>query len=138
MPAATTNVADRIQQLLDEREKHSEAVAQIDQKLEQINQLLNGARRRGRPPKAVAAVTQAKPQGRKGRGGRRGRRPGAEDLILGFVQEKGNPTTGEINEFWKSKGRPGKADNTLSKMTREGKLKRKADKNVRGSRYEVA
>jgi hypothetical protein len=135
MPIA--DVPTRIQRLLDERQRHNEALLEIDQKLQQIDQLLDGARRRGRPSKAVAAATRPKPQGRKARRGRR-RRPSAEDLVLGFVQEKGNPTTGEINEFWKSRGRPGKADNTLSKMTREGKLKRKQDKEVRGSRYSVA
>jgi hypothetical protein len=137
MPA-TIDVPARIQQLLDDRQKHSEALAEIEQKLEQINLLLNGTGRRGRPSKAAAAVTGAEPQGRKGRRGRRRRGPSAEDLVLGFVQGKGNPTTAEINAYWRSEGRPGKADNTLSKLTREGKLKRKQDKKVRGSRYSVA
>jgi hypothetical protein len=136
MPAATTNVTGRIQQLLDERQKRSDAVAEIDQKLEQINSLLNG-KRRGRP-RSNAPVAAAPRQARKGRRGRKRRQGGAEDLVLSFVQQNGNPATAEINEYWKSQGRPGKADNTLSKMTREGKLKRKSAKEVRGSRYAVA
>jgi hypothetical protein len=76
----------------------------------------------------------------KKRGRRRGRKFGmnAEEMVLAFVKQNKNPTTQEINKHWKSSGRGGSADNSLSKMVREKLLKREALEGMRGSRYLVA
>jgi hypothetical protein len=126
------DIPQRIQQLLDQRREHQDAIEQIDQKLEQISGLLElPARRgrRGRPPgRPAAAAAPAK------RGRPRGKIT-AEQSITKFVQKQGNPTTREIKEHWRSERRKGTPDNTLSKMVRERKLKRQPLEGQRGSRY---
>jgi len=62
----------------------------------------------------------------------------ANELILAFVKERGSATTAEINEHWRRNGRAGKADNTISALVKEGKLKRKKLPGERGSSYSVA
>ncbi len=62
----------------------------------------------------------------------------ANELILAFVKERGSATTAEINEHWRRNGRAGKADNTISSLVKEGKLKRKKLPGERGSSYSVA
>ena len=61
----------------------------------------------------------------------------AEQLVLGLVKGKGS-TTAEINRAWKDGGRKGRADNTLNKMLKDGKLKRTPLKGQKGSTYTVA
>jgi len=58
----------------------------------------------------------------------------AEQLVLGLVQGKG-ATSAEINRAWKDAGRTGRADNTLNKMLKDGKLKRQKIEGTKGSRY---
>lgn len=62
----------------------------------------------------------------------------AEEFITSLVKGRKATTSSQINAEWKRSGRPGKADNTLSKMVRERKLKRIKLKGERGSRYGVA
>jgi DNA-binding transcriptional regulator YiaG len=59
----------------------------------------------------------------------------AEEFVLGLLKGRKTLTTGEINAAWKKTGRLGNADNTLSKMTREKKVKRTKVKDGRGSEY---
>jgi len=47
-----------------------------------------------------------------------------DELVLAFVKAKKNPTTKQINQHWKSRGRAYTADNTLTKLVKEKKLKR--------------
>lgn len=61
----------------------------------------------------------------------------AEQLVLGLVQGKG-ATSAAINLAWKDGGRKGRADNTLNKMLKDGKLKRTPLKGRKGSTYTVA
>jgi hypothetical protein len=61
----------------------------------------------------------------------------AEQLVLGLVKGKG-ATTAEINRAWKDAGRTGRADNTLNKMLKAGKVKRTPLKGQKGSTYTVA
>jgi len=58
----------------------------------------------------------------------------AEQLVLGLVQGKG-ATTAEINRAWRDGGRTGRADNTLNKMLKDGKVKRTPLKGQKGSTY---
>ncbi|MCC7409413.1 MAG: hypothetical protein IT442_15220 [Phycisphaeraceae bacterium] len=91
-------------------------------------------RGRGRPAKAAGAVV-----GRRGRRRKRGSfAKTGEQSILDFIKSHGKPSTADVNVHWKKEGRGGKADNTLTRLVKEGRLKRVASKDVRGSRYAVA
>jgi hypothetical protein len=82
-------------------------------------------------------------------GKRRGRPPGSknskrkrgmfsktgEETVLEYVTSKGPVTAAEVNKHWQGEGRGGKADNTLSKLVKDGKLKRVKNKGERGSSY---
>jgi hypothetical protein len=94
-----------------------------------------GGKRRGRPPGSGAAAPA-----KAGRGGRRRRKRrsfsmNGEESVLGFVQKHGKPNAAEVNKHWKGEGRGGKADNALSKLVRDGKLKRIPVKGERGGLY---
>ena len=85
-------------------------------------------------------------------GKRRGRPPGSknskrkrgsftktgEETVLEYVTSKGPVTAAEVNKHWQGEGRGGKADNTLSKLVKDGKLKRVKNKGERGSSYAAA
>ena len=60
-----------------------------------------------------------------------------EESVLAFVKYHGKPTAKEVNEHWQAEGRGGKADNALSKLVKENKLKRVSAPGERGSRYQV-
>jgi hypothetical protein len=77
------------------------------------------------------------------RGRRRRRRRGsfdqtAEEFVLGMISGSKSPTTAQINAEWVKSGRANKADNTLTKLVKERKLKREAVKDGRGSKYNLA
>jgi hypothetical protein len=61
----------------------------------------------------------------------------ADQFVLGLVQGKG-ATTAAINQAWKAAKRVGRADNTLNKMVKGGKLKREKLAVGKGSTYTVA
>lgn len=102
--------------------------------------VVSGKKRRGRRPGPVAKA--GKKVGKKARGaGRRGRgsfAKTAEESIIDFIKKNDRPSTADVNKHWQAEGRGGKADNTLTKMVKDGKLKRFKDQGVRGSSYEVA
>ena len=139
--ASTTDLADRIQQLLTTRQHHADAMTSIDATLEQIRDALHGihineiARRGpGRPRKAAAVHPGAVPARR-----RRGRRgtyaTTAEEMILALVRKPGGATTRDIKAKWAAESRGGTADNALSKMVKDKKLKRTPLAGQRGSRF---
>jgi len=78
----------------------------------------------------------AKPPGR-ATAGRSASGQTAEEFVRDLLKTNSATTSAQINAAWKSSGRPGNADNTLSLMTRTGKLHREKLKDVRGSRYSV-
>jgi len=136
-PTVTVSLTDRIQQLLDEREQHANAIAGIDKTLEQINGLLGGVKPGRKPGPKPAVMPSAVEQPAK-RGRRRQRFAiSGEESVLAFVKEQGKPTSQEIERQWKAEGRKGRAAKALSKLTREKKLKRTKLKGERGSRYSV-
>ncbi len=102
------------------------------------------AARRGRPAgsknrkKTTRKKTSKKSTKKSGGRGRGAFELSGEDSVLAFVKSAGNPSTKEVNEYWTAEGRGGKADNTLTKLVKEGRLKRVKAKDVRGSRYKVA
>jgi hypothetical protein len=126
-----SDIASRIQQLMEQRDLHAAAAARINETIASISALLgtstNGnGRRRGRPPK------DQKQWMRKGT-----YETTAEEFILSFVKAKPGSTTREINQHWKSEGRGHTADNTLVKLVKNKQLKRIPLEEGRGSRYEI-
>lgn len=141
----SADLGERISQLLAQRSQHESAIARIDETLSRVGAALGtdfgGRRRRGRPPGSGSAA-KASGNGSKGRGGRRRRKRGkfatsGEESIVAFIGSNKNPSTQDVNKHWKSEGRGGSADNTLSKLVRDKKLKRTAIEGQRGSTYAV-
>src|ERR1700722_9433438 len=62
----------------------------------------------------------------------------ADDFIKSLVKTKKATTTLLINAAWRKSGRPGKADNALTRLVASRKLKRSKLVGERGSRYTVA
>lgn len=126
--SSPASLASRIEQLVQERDRLASRMAEIDATLSQVGGLLGSAPagRRGRRP-GVAVP------GRKRRRGTYAMT--AEESILAFVKKHGNPSTREIKKLWNSEGRRGTADNVLSRMVKDRKLKRTAIPGERGSTY---
>lgn len=128
--------AAKIQQLLEERARHAEALVEIDKTLEGIGALLGTSlterqRGPGRPPKLESGA-EGKRRPKRGRGAYE---VTADQFVLDFVKEQKNPTTREINAFWKSVGRGHNAGNTLVRLVKMRQLKRVPLEGERGSRY---
>ena len=137
MPHTTSPVADRIQQLMAQRQEHAAAIAAIDQVLEQIGQLLGqpATKTMAAPPTAQVMQPAKVAKGRRIRGSYA---TTAEESILALVKQKGSPTTQDIKKLWASEGRRGTADNVLSHLVKDKKLKRVKLVGLRGSRYSLA
>ena len=137
-----TVLASRVQQLLNERQQHEEAIQKIDKTLADISALLGTgpvAAKAGRKPAAKASVAATPAQ--KPAKGRRERRKFAvtgEQSILAFIKLKRNPTTKQINANWKQEGRGGSADSLLGKLVQGKQIKRKPLGKRLGSEYSVA
>lgn len=115
-------------------------VAKVDQILlaAGINpESLTAQGRRGRKPgrKPATAKRGPKPGSKRSRGVF----PETGDVfILNFIKKSGTPSTAEVNEAWIASGRKGKADNMLTRLVKDKKLKRVKSEDVRGSRYALA
>ena len=142
MPTSTpTNLTDRLQRLLEERQQHGDALARIDSTLEQIRfalQAVGGANGKRGPTRSHAALAKRSAAPRRRRGSRGTFATSATQMILSLAGQRGGATTQEIKAKWKSEGRGGTADNALSKMVRDGKLQRTPLDGQRGSRFTVA
>ena len=133
--ATTTRELERlVQQLKSDRQAHVDAIAQIDATFEQFGIAATPRKRRGRPPgsgKGTAKKTTTKKRRRK-----RGRfSQSGDESVVNFVKGKGTATSKEINQHWTKQGRAGRADNAITKLIKEKKLKRQNIKGARGSRY---
>lgn len=150
MPTGSpVDLTQRVQQLLDERQKHVEALEQIDSALNQIRTALGGiggagngrrpGRPRGRPPgsRSTSIAAGAAAPVRRRRGRQRFEVTG-DDMILSMAGERGGATTQDIKRRWASEGRGGTADNSLSRLVKAGRLHRTPIEGQRGSRYTVA
>jgi hypothetical protein len=140
--SSPADLTARIQQLLDDRQQHADALGAIEQTLAQIGAVLGGTstngsvrRKPGRPPAFQWLPPADKPARKQGR---KTFAMTAEQFVLSFVKQQRKPTSREINVHWKSEGRPFTADNTLGKLVREKKLKRTPLVGERGSRYSQA
>jgi hypothetical protein len=128
-----------ITSLAQERREHEQAIAQIDAVFARYGIAVAGGRGRGRRGAGVRGLVARAGKKAGGRRRKRGRFTlTAEESILRFLKSANKPSTADVNVHWKSEGRGGKADNTLTRMVKEGKLKRVKSKDVRGSRYSAA
>jgi hypothetical protein len=121
------------------------ALARIDQALQQVNQALGtlggangGGAKPVRPPAPSKAPAAAKPVN--GPRPQRGSyRTTGEQSILALIRQRGGATTQEIKERWTREKRGGTADNILSLLVKQDKLKRTPlPAGQRGSRYTIA
>ena len=124
-----------IQQLLQQRSNHVDAMEAIDATLARVDSFL------GSPTLAAAPTkTNSKPTARKQKVKLKMNKSGptASEFVLGFVKEKKNPTSREINAAWKTSGRNRTADMTMSVLTKANQLIwTPLGAGIRGSRYTV-
>ncbi|HEY8751878.1 MAG TPA: hypothetical protein VIM11_28105 [Tepidisphaeraceae bacterium] len=148
-PTKAADLSSRVSELQEQRQQHLEAVEKISATLAEIERLVggagNGAPRRGRPPgrpkasggSAIGAEAVGRSGGR-GKKRTRGRfEITGEDSIIGFIKTHRNPTTQDVKKHWASEGRGGTADNALSKLVSERKIRRIPMVGQRGSTYSV-
>jgi hypothetical protein len=124
------NLAEMIQQLEADRRRHAEAIEAIDQVLSQVGRVVSHARLDTGDfpvPPDVSSVAGVRRRGKFELTGERS--------VLQFIAHKGNPTTAEINEHWRSEGRRGVANVILLKLLKQGLIRRLVDASIRGSRY---
>ena len=128
-----TELARLITRLQQERQEHVEAIAKIDEAFSALG-IEPRKSRRGRKPKLLA-----KTAGAAGKGKRRRRKfaQTSEQFIAGLLKGGKKLSTGDLNKEWSKSGRKNRADITLGKMVKEGKLKRHKIKGERGSMYSV-
>ncbi len=146
--SAAAKLSKMLDKLMAERKQHVQVIAKHQGELDKIDQLFSGygitfgdaapAATRGKPGRKPGPKTASKAGKSKGRRGRGSYAKTAEQTVLDFVKKAGNPSTKDINDHWAAQGRGGKADNTLTRLTSEGQLKRVKSADVRGSRYTLA
>jgi ferric-dicitrate binding protein FerR (iron transport regulator) len=125
------SVVQRIEQLLNERQQHQDAITRIDQMLKRVGDALE-AKRPGRPRSgnhSPGATTQRHRRGKFA--------VSAAESVLAFVRGRRNATTQEIRQHWTSEGRGGNADNIITLLVKGRKLKRTPLEGQRGSRYSL-
>lgn len=134
-----TDLAQRIQDLLGERQQHAAALARIDETLRRVGAALGEGSTGAAPPSPDGSngrSAAAKPAGKKKQGrGRSSFATTGEESVLSFVKQHKNPTGREIEAHWKGEGRGGSAANPLTKLVKEKKLRREPLEGERGSRY---
>jgi len=135
----------KIQQLLEDRQRHADALSLIDHVLAGVGAALGGKPVTVAAGEANSSTRSSPAPGQHGAAnGKERRKVGkfsttGDESVLGFVKERKNPTSQEIEGHWKGEGRGGPAANTLTKLVKAKKLKRTPlGKGIRGSRYSLA
>ena len=148
--ASSSNLVELIQILEAQEKQHAQSGAAVASTLEQIRSLLGalvGGQRpvpAPQPARAAKAPTADAASVAKGpRAATKGRRrqkfaTTGEASVLEFIRRKGRPFTAEIKAHWQSERRGASADNSLSKLFKDKKVKRESNKQGRGSRYSLA
>jgi hypothetical protein len=138
-----SDLAEQIKRLQVDRQRHAQAMAEIDDVLARINDALNAVRSIPAMERAVSGhegrapiMTEIFPQQPRRRRGRFNQT--AIQSVLAFIGERGNPSTAEINGHWRVEGRKGTVNVTLLKLLNEGRIRRVQDDAIRGSRYTLA
>ncbi len=116
--------------------------AKLDDQIAQLEMLTGAA------PTAAPKAKLGRPPGKK-RGRKPGRKPkatrkkrghfkqNASQFILGLLK-KAPKTTSQIGKKWAAAGRGGKADNALTKLVKDGMVKREKLAAGMGSTYSLA
>ncbi len=138
--AKTTTTARELQAIIarlqNERQVHLDALADIDAVFAQFGITSQKTKRRRRPRKAKKKVARRVAKRRKRQTKRKVSGP---QSILNFVKRAGKRGVNgaEIVKRWNAEGRAGGAYTPISKLVKAKKLKRRAVKGERGSRYSV-
>jgi hypothetical protein len=132
------DLAARIRQLQADRQKHAEAIAAIDQVLNRVGAALQANRANvtangGHAHQDVPGGVGTSGKRRRGRFAHT-----ADQSVLAFIGERGEPSTAEINAHWRNEGRLGTSNVTLLRLLKSGLIRRVEDPTVRGSRYVLA
>ena len=125
----TAALGKLVKQLQKQRQEHLDAIAEIDAAFASLGMEAAGAGPRNGRKKAGRKTNK--------RGPGRSRQTG-EEFVTGLLKKNGTLTSGQINKRWSQAGRGSNADNTLSKLTREKKIKRTNIKGAMGSEYQLA
>ena len=137
---APSDLVKTIKALQAERQRHVDAIAQIDATFKQYGISAQPRRRRGRPKGSGGKKTAKK--GRKKKVAKKKTRGSykqtADQLILSMLKGSKTLTTADINTRWKQARRGGKPDNTLTKLVKDKKLKREKIEGAKGSKYSLA
>ncbi|HEY7119215.1 MAG TPA: hypothetical protein VH475_21680 [Tepidisphaeraceae bacterium] len=120
------DLAEKIKHLQADRQRHVDAMAEIDRVLHRIEQVLGAVSN----AHTADLVDNATPARRRGRFNQTG-----IQSVLDFIAREGRPSTADINRHWRSEGRKGTANVTLLKLLKDGAIHRQVDPDVRGSRY---
>jgi len=119
------DLAAKVRRLQKERARHVQAIAEIDNVLRRIHDVLSGlelhsgdsdVRSRRRYQKLELT---------------------GEESVIEFVRTCGNPSTAQVNDHWKAQGRLGVANPIIARLIKRGVLRREDDQSVRGSRYRL-
>ncbi len=146
MPASTVNeLSALIAKMKKERASYEAKIAEIDAAFASlgIDPDTSAPKKRGpgRPRKAAGKQKVAKKKVTKKRAGRKKRgtfKKTGEQSVYDFVKANPDATSASVNKHWSGEGRGGRADNTLTKLVKEGKIKRKDIKGQRGGTYRAA
>jgi len=132
-----TDLAQHLQDLLNLRKEHVDALADIDQTLARIQSVIR-PKQLGRPRNAGVSSVQAAVAKRPQKSSRpRKFAKTAEELVIDFVKSKDGHTTPDVAKHWHAQGRRGTPDNTLTKLVKEKKIIRKPLEGRRGSSYHM-
>jgi len=138
--SAELNLAEKVRQLQADRQRHAQAINQIDQVLERVENALAALKgvppkpRRSTPPIPQKPIAPTTPRAH--RHYRKFEMTG-EESVMDFVRRHGSPTTAQINANWHAQGRTGVANPILARLLKQGRLLRQIDPSVRGSRYRI-
>ena len=136
-----TQIQKLIAEIEQERQKHVDAVAEIDATLGSLGAAAAPVKRtgkRGRPKGSKNKVSKRVIKKKAPRRKRQTFKVTGEESILAFVTKAKNPPNAkEINQYWTKEGRGGKADNTIGKLVKDKKIMRVQADGERGSRYKI-
>ncbi|MCX5662581.1 MAG: hypothetical protein NTW19_23110 [Planctomycetota bacterium] len=140
--ARTANIAKFarvIDGLRSERAEAEARIAEIDKIFAQLgigSAPVKVGAKRGRPAgsgkKAKAGASAGGKRRKRGKFSTTG-----EASVLGFLKSHDKASAADVNKHWQAEGRGGKADNTLTKLVKDGQLKRFEVKGERGGRYSI-
>jgi hypothetical protein len=129
-----SELAKHLQGLQERRAEFAKQIIAIDKTLAKVGAAL-GAAPAAFATQSDSATEDAGPVRRKRRRKRARFSMSGEESILAFIKANKKPTTQDLKKHWSSEGRGGTADNALSKLVKERKLKREPLDGQRGSRY---